>query len=113
MSAAKTEQRGSIGDTAPLRSGKRYFVPTERGNVTPFRACDIYLRKLGRRNGDLSQRRYFYLGQRYGISIFEAYVLRVDACMTNIHQRMIWQESQKEFVALKKIYRNIVGDCSS
>lgn len=108
---AQAEQRGSIGDTASLRSGKRYFVADARSRTTPFRACDHYLRKLGRRDGDLSQRRYFYVGQRHGACIYEAYNLHTGVRETSLHQRLIWQESRDEFAAAKQSYRRLVGDC--
>lgn len=107
----QAEQRGSIGDAASLRSGKRYFVRDTHSHASPFRACESYLRKLGRRDGDLSQRRYFYIGQRHGVRVFEAYNLRSGACETNIHQRLIWQEGNDKFVAVKASYRRAVKDC--
>ena len=110
---AQAEQRGLVGDTASLRSGKRYFVLDAHSKATPFRACENYLRKLGRCDRDLSQRRYFYIGQRYGVCILEVYNLRSGACETNIHRRLIWRENQDQFVALKKSYRHFVGDCPS
>lgn len=108
---AQAEQRGCIGDTALLRSGKRYFVSDARSKVTPFRACDNYLRKLGRSDGNLSLRHYFYIGERYGVRIFEAYNLHIGACETGIHQRLIWQESRDEFVTVKDSYHHAVRDC--
>ncbi len=110
---AQAEQRGSIGDAASLRSGKRYFASDARSKVTPFRACDNHLRILGRHDGDLSQRRYFYIGQRYGLRIFEVYKLRIGGCNTNLHQRLIWQESQDAFVATKERYHCLVANCLS
>ena len=86
------EQRGSIGDAALPRSGKRYFTDREAYKVDAFQACGNYLRKLGRRDDDIFERRYFYIGSRHGVRIYEPYNIQTNAQETNIHQRLIWQE---------------------
>lgn len=55
------EQRGSIGDAALPRSGKRYFTDSEAYKVDAFTACDNYLRKLSRKGGDVFERRFSML----------------------------------------------------
>ena len=71
----------------------------------------IILRKLGLRDGDLSQRRYFYVGQRHGVCIYEAYNLFTGVRETDLHQRLIWQESQDEFVAARQYHRRMIEEC--
>ena len=107
---AQAEQRGWIGDTASLRSGKRYFIEDAHAKTTPFRACGNYLRKLGRRDGDLSIRRYFYIGRRHGVHVYEPYNIHRDVQETQLHQRLIWQEDQPDFVALRSSYRYAIED---
>ena len=106
---AMSEQRGSIGDAALLRSDKRYFT---EGAHSSFRACGRYLLKLGRHDGDLAQRRYFYIGQRYGVRIYEPYNIHTDLPETCLHQRLIWQECCDNFTTVKQSYRRIVEGCS-
>ncbi len=108
---AQTEQRGSLGDTASLRSGRRYFTEDPHRKSTPFAACDHYLRKLGRRDGDLIQRRYFHIGQRFGMHIFEPYNIQSELQATSIHQRLIWQESQDDFKAMQSVYGQMLEAC--
>jgi hypothetical protein len=45
------------------------------------------------------------------VCIYEPYDIRNDMCKTNIHQRLIWQESQDEFIAAKASYRDLVENC--
>ena len=110
---ARAEQRGSLGDTASLRSGKRYFTEDTYAEGASFRACESYLRKLGRNNGDLSQRRYSYIGKGDGVCIFKSYNLHGSACETNLHQRLIWQENRDKFVSAKTSYRRFAQNCVS
>ncbi len=60
----QAERRGAIGDAALLSSGKLYFTQKVSSSVDPFHACSDYLRTIGRKDGDLKQRRYFYVGKR-------------------------------------------------
>ena len=107
---AKAEQRGWIGDTASPRSGKRYFIEDAHRKTTPFNACENHLRKLGRRDGNLSIRRYVYIGQRHGVRVYEPYNIYRDMQETQLHQRLIWQENQTEFVTLRASYRYAIED---
>jgi hypothetical protein len=107
---AQAEQRGSIGDTASLRSGKRYFTDDAHAKSTPFRGCENYLRKLGRSDGNLSIRRYFYIGRRHGVHVYEPYNIHRDVQETQLYQRLTWQEDQPDFVALRASYRCAIED---
>ncbi|MEQ8677340.1 MAG: hypothetical protein RLP44_04365 [Aggregatilineales bacterium] len=89
----RAEQRGAIGDAALLSSGKLYFTQKTISSVYPFHACGDYLRKVGRCNGDVKSRRYFYIGKRHGVQIFEPYNPVTNAPETYLSQRLIWQDS--------------------
>ncbi|MEQ8673437.1 MAG: hypothetical protein RLP44_10450 [Aggregatilineales bacterium] len=93
----QAEQRGAIGDAALPVSGKLYFTQKAISSVDPFHACSDYLRKVGRRNGDLKSRRYFYVGKRHGVQIFEPYNPVTNAPATYLSQRLIWRESDDWF----------------
>ncbi len=105
------EQRGSIGDAALPRSGKRYFTDSESYKVDAFAACDNYLRKLSRKGDDVFERRYFYVGSRHGVRIYEPYNIETNAQATNIHQRLIWQEHRNmNFIAARRSFEFILAD---
>ena len=105
------EQRGSIGDAALPRSGKRYFTDSNAYKMDAFKACGDYLRKLGRMNGDIFQRRYFYVGSRHGVHIYEPYNIQTNAPETNIFQRLIWQEHRNPtFISERRNFSHIVKD---
>jgi hypothetical protein len=105
------EQRGSIGDAALPRSGKRYFTDSEAYKVDAFQACDKYLRKLSRKGGDVFERRYFYVGSRHGVRIYEPYNIQTNAQETNIHQRLIWQEHRNmDFIATRRSFEFMLAD---
>ena len=89
---ALAEQRGSIGDAALPRSAKRYFTDHASDKLDAFQACDNYLRKLSRKGGNVFERRYFYVGSRHGVRIYEPFNIETNAQETNIFQRLIWQE---------------------
>ncbi|MEM9954515.1 MAG: hypothetical protein AAF846_23100 [Chloroflexota bacterium] len=105
------EQRGSIGDAALPRSGKRYFTDSNAYKMDAFKACGNYLRKLGRMNGDVFQHRYFYIGSRHGVRIYEPYNIQTNAPETNIFQRLIWQEHRNPtFITERQNFAHIVTD---
>ena len=64
-----------------------YFTGSEAYKVDAFQACGSYLRKLSHKGGDVFERRYFYVGSRHGVRIYEPYNIKI-----NIYQRLIWQE---------------------
>ena len=107
---ALAEQRGSLGDAALPRSAKLYFTDDASHKIDPFRACSDYLRKLSRNDGDVFQRRYFYVGYRHGVRIYEPYDIVSNTPDTNIQQRLIWQESRADFVAARSNHRRILED---
>ncbi len=105
------EQRGSIGDAALPRSGKRYFTDSEVYKIDAFQACGNYLRKLGRNGGDVFERRYFYVGSRHGIRIYEPYNIQTNAPETNIYQRWIQQEHRNmNFMATRRSFAFMLAD---
>ncbi len=105
------EQRGSIGDAALPRSGKRYFTDSQDYKVDAFKACGSYLRKLGRKDGDIFERRYFYVGSRHGVRIYEPYNIQTNVQETNIFQRLIWQEHRNPtFITERQNFAHIVKD---
>jgi hypothetical protein len=79
-------------------------------DIDPFRACSDYLRKLSHKEGDVFQRRYFYVGYRHGVRIYEPYDIVTNVPKTNIQQRLIWQESRADFVAARSNHRCILED---
>lgn len=107
---AISEQRGSIGDAALPRSGKRYFTDDVQHKVDAFKACNTYLRKLSRKGGDVFQKRYFYVGERHRVRIFEPFNIATNTRETNIHQRLIWQEGTSQFIAARQQYRQVVEE---
>jgi hypothetical protein len=107
---ALAEQRGSIGDAALPRSAKLYFIEDASHKIDPFRACSDYLRKLSRKGGDVFQRRYFYVGYRHGVRIYEPYNIETNTHETTIYQRLIWQENQTAFVEARSNHRRILAD---
>jgi hypothetical protein len=52
----------------------------------------------------LKSRRYFYVGERHGVQIFEPYNLVTNAPGTYLNQRLIWQESDFDFEQLRINY---------
>ena len=73
-----------------------------------FKACGNYLRKLSRRDGDVFERRYFYVGSRHGVRIYEPYNIQTNAQETNINQRLIWQEHRNmDFIAEHNVVLNL------
>jgi hypothetical protein len=108
---SSAEQRGSTGDAALPRSGKRYFTDSDAHEVDAFKACDQYLRKLSRKGGDVFERRYFYVGSRHGVRIFEPYNIQTNAPETSISQRLIWQEHRTPaFIAARQSFATVVKD---
>jgi hypothetical protein len=108
---ALAEQRGSIGDAALPRSGKRYFTDSESYKVDAFQMCDNYLRKLSRKGSDVFERRYFYVGSRHGVRIYEPYNIQTNVQETNIFQRLIWQEHRNPtFISERRNFAHIVKD---
>jgi hypothetical protein len=104
------EQRGSLGDAALPRSGKLYFTQNASHKVNPFRACGHYLRKLSRRDGDISRRRYFYVGKRNGFSIFEPHNIFTNTPQTHIAQRQICHKNSPEFISARADFRHTIAD---
>ncbi|MEQ8671864.1 MAG: hypothetical protein RLP44_05320 [Aggregatilineales bacterium] len=100
----QAEQRGAIGDAALPSSGKLYFTQKASSSVDPFHACSDYLRKVGRRDGDMKRRRYFYVGKRHGVQIFEPYNPVTNIPETYLSQRLIWQESDDRFEQTRESY---------
>jgi len=92
------------------RSGKRYFTEDVSHKVDAFRACSDHLRKASRKGDDLSQSRYFYVGQRHGVRVFEPYNMVTNAPETSIYQRHIWQENQSDFVMARHGFAYRVAD---
>ena len=86
-------------------SGKLYFTHKGGQNLTPIKACSDYLRKVGRSNGDVFRRRYFHIGRRHNVTIFEPYDLQKNAQQTYVGQRMIRRESDYRFVDARDSYR--------
>jgi hypothetical protein len=104
------EQRGSLGDAALPRSGRLFFTQDSSHKVSPFRACGDYLLRLSRHDGDISRRRYFYVGKRHGVRISEPYNIVTNAPETYTSQRLIWQENGTEFIRARADFRRIVTD---
>ena len=100
----QAEQRGALGDAALPVFGKLYFTELLHSKVDPFHACSDYLRKVGRRNGDMKQRRYFYVGKRHGVTIFEPYNPVTNSPETYLSQRLIWREADDRFEQAKTNY---------
>jgi hypothetical protein len=107
---AAAEQRGLIRDAAWLRSGRLYFREDDSQSADPFRACDDYLRKRSRHGLDVFQRRYFYVGKRHSVHVYEPYDLTAQIPVTSIFQRLIWQEGKREFQQEKVNYRKMLLD---
>ncbi|GAB5492811.1 MAG: hypothetical protein Phog2KO_30260 [Phototrophicaceae bacterium] len=108
---ALAEQRGSIGDAALPRSAKRYFTDDISYKLDAFQACETYLRKLSRKGGDIFERRYFYVGSRHGVRIYEPFNIETNAQETNIFQRLIWQEhSSSTFIVARHNFALQVAD---
>jgi hypothetical protein len=108
MTAA--EQRGSIRDAAWLRSGRLYFRDDDSQSDDLFHACDDYLRKRSRQGLDVFQRRYFYVGRRHSVDVYEPYNLTAQTPTTSIFQRLIWQEGKREFQQAKVCYHQMLQD---
>ncbi|MEQ8675376.1 MAG: hypothetical protein RLP44_10755 [Aggregatilineales bacterium] len=100
----QAEQRGAIGDAALLSSGRLYFTQKANSSVDPFHACSDYLRKVGRRDGDLKRRRYFHVGKRHGVTIFEPYNPVTNVPETYLSQRLIWCEADNVFEQARMNY---------
>ncbi len=100
----QAERRGALGDAALPDSGKLYFTEHTRSKVDPFHACGDYLRKVGRRDGDLKRRRYFYVGKRHGVQIFEPFNPVTNTPETYLNQRLIWRESDDWFEQARMNY---------
>ena len=100
----QAERRGALGDAALPVSGKLYFTESSRSKTDPFHACGDYLRKVGRRDGNMKQRRYFYVGKRHGVQIFEPYNPVTNAPETYLNQRLIWRESDFDFEQARMNY---------
>lgn len=109
---AFAERRGSIGDAALLRSGKRYFTQYDSSNKDAFKACSDFMRKLGRsRSGDIFETRYFYIGSRHGVRIYEPYNILTNTQEINIYQRQVRGEHlDSTFILAKYNYAKIVGE---
>ncbi|MEQ8672729.1 MAG: hypothetical protein RLP44_09890 [Aggregatilineales bacterium] len=101
-------RRGAIGDAALLSSGRLYFTEHARSKVDPFHACSDYLRKVGRKDGDMKRRRYFHVGKRHGVQIFEPYNPVTNAPETYISQRLIWRETDDRFEQAQMNYGRAV-----
>ncbi|MGB7340272.1 MAG: hypothetical protein WBC91_15345, partial [Phototrophicaceae bacterium] len=108
---ALAEQRCSIGDAALPRSAKYYFTDHASNKLDAFQACETYLRKLSRKGGDIFERRYFYVGSRHGVRIYEPFNIETNAQATNIFQRLIWQEHiNATFIAVQRNFASLVAD---
>ncbi|MEQ8677999.1 MAG: hypothetical protein RLP44_01550 [Aggregatilineales bacterium] len=101
----QAERRGALGDAALPSSGRLYFTQKSSSSVDPFHACSDYLRKVGRCDGDMKCRRYFYIGKRHGVQIFEPYNPVTNTPETYLSQRLIWQESGFDFEQVRTNYR--------
>jgi hypothetical protein len=106
---AAAEQRGLIRDAAWLRSGRLYFREDRSQDTDPFRACDSYLRRRSQ-YVDVFERRYFYVGRRHGVLLYEPYSLSRQIPTTSIFQRLIWQEGKRDFQRDKVSYRQALLD---
>lgn len=108
---ALAEQRGSIGNAALPRSAKRYFTDNTSYKVNAFQACETYLRKLSRKDGNVFERRYFYVGSRHGVRIYEPFNIQTNAQATHIFQRLIWQEYiNSTFIATRRNFALLLTD---
>ncbi|MGB7340850.1 MAG: hypothetical protein WBC91_18275, partial [Phototrophicaceae bacterium] len=108
---ALAEQRGSIGDAALPRSAKRYFTDHASDKLDAFQACDNYLRKLSRKGGNVFEHRYFYVGSRHGVRIYEPFNIETNAQATHIFQRLIWQEHiNSTFIVARHNFALLVSD---
>ena len=62
-------------------------------------------------NGDVFERRYFYVGARHGVRIYEPYNIQTNAPETNIFQRLIWQEHRNPtFITERQNFAHTVKD---
>jgi hypothetical protein len=98
-----------IRDAAWLRSGRLYFREDRSQDTDPFRACESYLRRRSQ-YVDVFERRYFYVGRRHGVLLYEPYSLSRQIPTTSIFQRLIWQEGKREFQQEKVNYRKMLFD---
>ncbi len=103
------EQRGDLGDAALPVSGKLYFTHKRGQTLMPMRSCSDYLRKVSRSNGDVFQRRYFHIGRRHNVTIFEPYDLQTNTQQTYVGQRTIRRESDIRFVDARDSYRVVLA----
>ena len=58
----------------------------------------------------MKRRRYFYVGKRHGVQIFEPYNPVTNAPETYLNQRLIWQESDFDFEQAQTSYGRAVKD---
>jgi len=100
----QAEQRGDLGDAALPVSGKLYFTHKRGQNVMPIKACSDYLRKVSRSNSDVFRRRYFHIGRRHNVTIFEPYDLQTNTQQTHVGQRVIRRESDYRFIDARESY---------
>jgi hypothetical protein len=97
---ADTAQRGFDEDAALPVQTKRYFVDTEKTNA--FKAAETYVRRVARKDGDIYTRRYFAVGMRHNVAIFEPYDHDTTYQKTHIAQRNIWQEMRTAWFLLQR-----------
>lgn len=106
---ADTAQRGFKTDAALPVQTKRYFVDSDKSNA--YKAAETYVRRIGRNNGDIDTRRYFAVGMRHGVAIFEPFDRDTTYQKTNISQRNIWQEMRTTwFLSARRAFRLACAD---
>ncbi|MEQ8675291.1 MAG: hypothetical protein RLP44_08315 [Aggregatilineales bacterium] len=56
----------------------------------------------------MKRRRYFYVGKRHGVQIFEPYNPVTNAPETHLSQRLIWRETDDRFERAQMNYGRAV-----
>jgi hypothetical protein len=108
VEVAKARQRGFIG-TAALQSFVRlYFDENPASDESPFDACEKLLRKLGKQDADIHRPRYFYIGWRCRVRIFEPFNILSNRQETQLNQRLRKREKQARFITLRDNYRRVL-----
>jgi hypothetical protein len=105
---ALAEQRGSVGIAALPSFTKLYFDEKPDSDEKPFDACEKLLRKIGKEDGDIHRPRYFYVGRRHRVKIFEPYNILSNKQETYLNQRLRKKEKQPRFVTLRDNYRRVL-----
>lgn len=98
------KQGSSISDAARPALGHLYFEDTDKHSA--FDGAERYIRRLARRDGDVFRKRYFRVGGRWGVTIYEPFNIETNEQETDIAQRDIRQEHKDaNFMCLRRWHR--------